>query len=480
MAKPSQAQTNAALQLLEAVTAMSHDDIRQRVSDALRDAYKASGYWCYVVAVFGDDQSGEFIYSCDDGLKKASYTCSKNGATVDIAAAVDVVPLTTYEVEGTLTEAGARNSKRDLAQLQAIHDAAMNLGASCPTKESAKNKTGDSLKLVESSNWKHDEALHLIESSGGAVRMPIKLIAPGKGSSAIYPAEVLKRDGPNVFTKGTHIYINHATSAEEAARPEGDWHKLAGALESNAYWDDNGKKGPGLYADALFTSDYAPLVKEKAAFTGMSIRAAGIAESGKKQDGLPILKELTHAESVDVVTRPGAGGMILTEAARTQPGNPQEVEMTEQQITALVESAVTKAVAAVQAPVQVLERRALRGDAVVEANKILSPLALKESAKQLIVDNVLRDEIPVKEGALDVAKFTELVNAEAKKVAAVLSEANGSGRVVGMGPSAQPETDPAKIAEAKKRADDEAKQLVEAEEDAFSRLTGIRVKEKAA
>ena len=77
------------------------------------------------------------------------------------------------------------------------------------------------LKLVESYDWR-GQALNLIESTGNPVRMKLKLIAPGKGSSAFYPAEVLKRDGPKTFTKGTHIYINHATSAEEAkARPEG-------------------------------------------------------------------------------------------------------------------------------------------------------------------------------------------------------------------------------------------------------------------
>ena len=113
------------------------------------------------------------------------------------------------------------------------------------TKESAIVPRGTldagTLKLTESWDYR-DEVLSVVKSSG-AVRMPIKLIAPGKGSSAFYPAEVLKRDGPNVFTKGTQIYINHATSAEEAARPEGDWHKLAGALESNAYYDEAGKKG---------------------------------------------------------------------------------------------------------------------------------------------------------------------------------------------------------------------------------------------
>ncbi len=269
------------------------------------------------------------------------------------------------------------------------------------------------IELRESIDWRDEEAVNLIESAG-TTRMKIKLIAPGKGSSAIYPAEVLKRDGPGVFKDKTHIYINHATQAEEAARPEGDWHKLVGALDGNAYWDESAKQGPGLYGDALFTSEYAPLLKEKAAFTGMSIRANGDAlfEAGKKviREGLPVLAKLTSAESVDVVTRAGAGGMILTENARP---NQQEGEMTLQEVQKLIDEGVAKATTP-------LRERALRGDATVIAARVLSPLSLNEAAKQMVVENVLRGDLPLKENALDETKFTELVTIEAKRVGAVL------------------------------------------------------------
>jgi len=308
-------------------------------------------------------------------------------------------------------------------------------GADATESQTSHTEAG-TLKLVESSDWRKETALHLVESAGDSVRMPIKLIAPGKGSSAFYPAEVLKRDGPNVFTKGTHIYINHATLAEESARPEGDWHKLAGALESNAYYDEAGKAGPGLYGSALFTSDYAPLVKEKAAFTGMSIRASGVAEAGKMRDGVPILKQLTGAESVDVVTRAGAGGMILTEAAHSANLN-EGGDMTPEEITKLVESAVTKAVtaavAAVQTPVVSLTERALRGDAREEATKLLESVTLPEQSKRKVIDTVLREALPLKDGALDVAKFTERLNAEAKSEGQYVAELTGSGRITGLG-----------------------------------------------
>jgi hypothetical protein len=270
--------------------------------------------------------------------------------------------------------------------------------------------TMQTMDLRESTAWNDDLSL----SEAATTEMEAKLIAPGKGSSAFYPAEVLKRDGPGVFKKGTHVYINHPTVAEEAARPEGDWHKLVGALSTDAVYHESHAKGPGLYAKIRFASESAPMIKEKAPYTGMSIRASGVAESGKSKDGVPVLKQLTHAESVDIVTKAGAGGMLLTEAARGN-NNSQEVEMNETDVKRLVESAVTAAVAPYQ-------RRALKGDAMLAANRVLAPLSLNEAVKVMITENVIRDgdNLPMKEGALDETKLGELVTLEAKRVGAVL------------------------------------------------------------
>lgn len=314
-----------------------------------------------------------------------------------------------------------------------------------------------SLKLSESIDWSEQEALTLVESAG-AVEKEIKIMAPGAGSSAIYPAEVLKRDGPATFKKNTQIYINHATKAEEAARPEGDWHKLAGALSTDAYWKESAKTGDGLYAMAKFDPAMASSIMAKAPWSGMSIRANGTAaqESGRTitKNGLPVLASFTGCESIDIVTRAGAGGMILTESARVAGANSQEVDMTDAQITALVEAAVTKAVAAVSAPVQLLESRARRGDALVEGNRVLAPLTgLSEAWKQEIITRAMGVDgsgIPVKEGQIDIEKFDGLVIAESKRVAALLGTISPS-LVRGMG-SVTPidtKTEEQRVAEAK-------------------------------
>lgn len=437
-----------ALHIQEAATTLSHSDISRRLDNALSDATRGTGSWCYLLDVFGDDQSGDVIYSCSGELKRAPYTCSTNGASIDLAKAVDVVPVTTYEPEGAdLNEAGRRNSSRDLKQLQSIHDGAVNLGAACATKESkvpVPVAANSAVKLVECAATLEPIVLREARSD-----YEIKLIAPGKGSSAFYPKEVLQRDGPKVFKASTHVYLNHPTAAEEAARPEGDVANLAGVLTTDAVYHELHAKGEGLYARMKVFADHATTVEEKAPHVGMSIRAGGVAESGKMRDGLPILKELTHAESVDVVTRAGAGGLILTEAAvppnPTQGGAP---DMDAAEFKKLQES-----VAAQTAANAKLLERALRGDAREEAAKILKGVTLIDTAKERVIESILRGTIPqTPEGALDTIKFTEAVNTEAKAEGAYVAALVGSGRVIGMGAGSAPAPAPIDPKEAERVA----------------------------
>jgi hypothetical protein len=289
----------------------------------------------------------------------------------------------------------------------------------------------------------------------------IKLIAPGKGSSAFYPAEVLKRDGPKVFTPGTHVYLNHPTQAEEAARPEGDVKNLAGVLTTAARYDESHPKGEGLYARMKVFQDHAQIVEEKAAHVGMSIRASGVAESGKRQDGLPVLKELTGAESVDVVTRAGAGGMILTEAAKPA----KEGDMTLEEARALI--------AKENAPIRL---RLLKDDAKEETYKVLEGLSLHDETKQRIIERVLELPIPEKDGVLDSAKLRESIVVIAKKEGEYASRLTGGGRVTGMGASIpfQEAQDPEKIRAAEKAQRKQEKRMREATVDIYTDLLGDR------
>ncbi len=425
----------------EAATAMSHADIQSRISDDLNDQCRGTGKWCYLVAVFGDDKAGDCVYSCDGELCKAPYSCDTTGAKVDMSKAVDVVPLTTYETESTeVSEAGRRNSARDQKQIQTIHDHASALGATCGMAESKAPANAGQLKLTESVAFSVDIPLREAFSIG----TKIKLISPGKGSTAWYTESALKQAATDkIFHAGLPMRIDHPTEAESSQRPEGSVKDWGAVLSKDAEWlesyvDRSGKDlGKGLYSEIKPFSDHAQTIAEKGPYAGVSIMANGnaLVEAGRTvvKEGVPVLAKFTSAEGADMVTRAGAGGMFLTEAART--ANPQEggaADMDAAEVTKLVEAAVKAALAPVLAQQVPLTERAIRGDAREEATRILASVTLHEAAKTMVIENVLRD-IPQKDGALDTAKFKETVDAEAKRVGAAFSQVTGGARVTGMG-----------------------------------------------
>ena len=185
-------------------------------------------------------------------------------------------------------------------------------GCDCPAHtnsvfESAPPLVGDVVALLESA----------ISADG---TMPVKLIQPGWGSSGYYSADVLKRDGPSVFKAGTHMFVDHPGFSEEADRPERSIRDIGGVLASDAWWDPNGAKGPGLYAKAKPVEAFRPLLDELAPNIGVSIRAHGTAKSGEAEGKRgPIIEKLLAdaMTSADFVTVAGAGGQIvLAEAWR--------------------------------------------------------------------------------------------------------------------------------------------------------------------
>lgn len=144
----------------------------------------------------------------------------------------------------------------------------------------------------------------------------VQIIRAGWGSSGYYPAKVLERDGPTVFPAGTHMFLDHPTETEEVERPERSVRDLAAVLAEDAYSPDGGKT---LRAKARVFAPYRQLVAEAHADIGVSIRAMGTAQPGEMEGRTgPIIQSLTVGESVDFVTRAGAGGKVLAllESAR--------------------------------------------------------------------------------------------------------------------------------------------------------------------
>jgi hypothetical protein len=177
------------------------------------------------------------------------------------------------------------------------------------------------------------ETVKLHESLAGVqqlsgIKWRAKLIAADAwGSSAYYTAEALERDGARVFHTGLPMFQDHLTESEKWDRPEGSVEKLVGKLASDGEYEPNGAEGPGLYADVEFYPSYVSRITEIGKDVGLSVNAQGLTESGERDGRFgPILLALLSADSVDVVTRAGAGGKLtsIIESDRGLAGRPIE------------------------------------------------------------------------------------------------------------------------------------------------------------
>jgi hypothetical protein len=200
-------------------------------------------------------------------------------------------------LENAIQEAGRKLNKRNM---QRVMDAMKML------QEMIDEMTPDEAYKddeMEEASFLAETKLREQERNGRAL---IRIITPGWGAMGYYPAEVLRRDGPNVFTAGTQLYLNHPTKTEEAERPERDLRDLAGKLASDAVWMDD-----GLYADIEYYNNHRPLIAAIGEDLDVSIRAHGAYRTGEV-DGRKgrIIEQLIRADSVDFVTRAGAGGRV--------------------------------------------------------------------------------------------------------------------------------------------------------------------------
>lgn len=301
-------------------------------------------------------------------------------------------------------------------------------------------------------------SVELIESAAGGMFMPlmekavrsdgtvpVKVIQPGWGSSGFYPMEVLKRDGPKVFPKGTKMFWNHPTPSQEVERPERDLNDLAGVTVNDARWLDNGPAGPGLYTDAQVFEGYKNAVDDMAKHIGVSIRAMGQAENGSA-DGRqgPIITALTQGRSIDYVTEAGAGGEILglfeaarsSSAARVAGGadkkttsmsveNITEEAMAEDKKLEEANAALKNDVARLQEVLALREAKDLVGAS-------LAKIKIPDATKSRLAES-LSQSAPVKDGVLDKDAFEKQIAEAVKAEVKYLVEAAGLGQIRGMG-----------------------------------------------
>lgn len=267
----------------------------------------------------------------------------------------------------------------------------------------------------------------------------IKIIAPGWGSSGFYPAEVLERDGPAIFPAGTHMYLDHPSLSEQRERPERSVEHLAGVTTSNAIWEANGPAGAGLYADI----EVKPSVREDlnaiADHIGVSIIATGAYQVGEAEGRKGrIITALKQGESIDFVTRAGAGGAILpllesrrTAAPSAPEAQPQEDSMSQEQIEKLGQM-----IEAQNKEIARLREAALLREARDQVQRLLDASGLAQPMRQRLA-RTLANECPVTEaGQLDSQALGATVQAAIDEERAYLGEVAPTGRPRGVGASA--------------------------------------------
>lgn len=306
--------------------------------------------------------------------------------------------------------------------------------------EAARTPEAGEVLLVESMA-RFTEDVPFIEGSR-ASDYPICLIKPGRGSSGYYTPEVLKNAvNSGLFKAKTHMYWNHPTDAEEAARPEGSMDNLAAVLTEDARWDENGKEGAAVYGRAKPFADFATKIAEKAPYTGLSIRARGkYAESIAPDGKSGLIAALTKGDSVDFVTRPGAGGKVITESQRNSEFS-QGDAVDDATITKLITESVATAVKTATADLTLQNKRLqeqlnlTRGPAIV--GELLVNYNLPPAVKTRIAKRIVESGIDLS----DALKLKETVQREALADAQFLEEL-GYGRVTNLGGTPPAAVDP--------------------------------------
>lgn len=261
--------------------------------------------------------------------------------------------------------------------------------------------------------------IKLVEAVGGSQplvgkRWRARIVEGDRwGSSAYYPKDVLERDGARVFTAGLAMYLNHPSQTEQYDRPERAVEDLVGKLISDAVYESD-----GLYADVEFYDSFVTQINEKHEDIGLSIRAHGMTEDAE-MDGRfgPVLVALLAADSVDVVTKAGAGGKLTSilesdrdlagELIETNKEGTQSVTVTKEDFEAL-QTALIEAIAGIPAalaeslaavPVAVVEPVV---EAVVEV--VVEPVVIDHAA---VVEALATNHLPAASAAKIVAALTE-------------------------------------------------------------------------
>lgn len=311
------------------------------------------------------------------------------------------------------------------------------------------------------------DVVPLVEAISKDGSVPIRIIAPGWGTSGYYAPDVLKEFGPKAFPKGTHMHWDHPTLSEDRERPERSLNTLAAVLSEDAVYMEKGPKGPGLYSRAQVRNAYREPLDELAPHIGTSIRTAGevkfgIAEGRRGR----IVKSMLPGGTVDFVTTPGRGGEVLQlfEAARGRgqasdpiPGQEQIPEVEEDSSVGDEELREAQSqLAAERARAERAEGLLLLREARDKVTVALAAAKLPDFVRTRLAESIAANP-PVKDGKLDDAALTAKIEEAVKEETAYIAKLTGSGHVRGMGDSLESLSESGRT----ERSDEEGEKLME-------------------
>jgi len=263
-------------------------------------------------------------------------------------------------------------------------------------------------------------------------RVKVRLIEADKlGTYGFYPADVIKRDGPKVFTKGTPMFLDHQTPEQRDLLPFGSVDTYAAELAEDAYFEND-----GLYADVEVFEHQAAKIKSLANRIGVSIRAKAVMEpgmiGGKKVN---VIQQITEARSVDFVMRAGAGGKIvsiLESAVEESSDSSINQDGENMELKDIVEGVTVALDAKFGARLTALEEAASKLAPVEESGKDeVDPTAKALEIAEAFVDSTLDAEGRKRVLAIhkasgdDIAKLIEAEEAYVKSHAAKADDAEG-------------------------------------------------------
>ena len=267
-------------------------------------------------------------------------------------------------------------------------------------------------------------------------RIKVRLIEADRlGSSGFYPADVIKRDGPQIFRKGTPMFLDHQTPEQRELLPFGSVDTYAAELAEDAYFVEN----DGLYADVEVFEHQAAKIKSLANRIGISIRAKAVTEPGTiAGKRVPIIQQITEARSVDFVMRPGAGGKIVSilesaveessETSINQDGENMELKDIVEGVTAAIDAKFGARLTALE---ESAEKAAKAAEAEESAKNEVDPNAKALEIAEAFVDSTLDAEGRKRVLAIhkasgdDLAKLIEAEEAYVKSHAANAVETEG-------------------------------------------------------